>query len=311
MDLNSIFENLFGSAVAPAREREERRALDDLFRLTRQYSSTKNYHDLLQFIAKFRFYSPFNAMLVHVQMPGATYVAPPHRWLHDYHRRIMPGARPLVILQPRGPVMFVFDVSHTEPLEGAPPLPRKMTHPFEVRSGKVGDELESTIENAKRDGVRVSLRAAGSQDAGLIRVAQPGGFQDFTVRRVPKLQSIPLPIFYELLLNSDHSREARFATLAHELGHLFCGHIGSPDPKWWPDRRGLDHVVCEFEAESVCYLVCRRLQIDNPSEEYLSGYVKGNSETPSISLDSVLTTAGLIERMGRERMKPRKERDEG
>ena len=45
-----------------------------------------------------------------------------------------------------------------------------------------------------------------------------------------------------------------------------------------------------------------------PSEQSLSqGYVKGNPETPDISLDCVLKAAGLVEQMGRERMKVRKE----
>src|SRR5215467_3043032 len=122
MDSESHSLPLFETATAPALERDaDRRALDDLFRLTRQYSSMQSYHELLKFVTRFRFYSPFNAMLVHVQMPGARYVAPPDRWLRDYERRIRPAARPLVLLQPGGPVMFVFDVSDTEPLEGAPP----------------------------------------------------------------------------------------------------------------------------------------------------------------------------------------------
>jgi hypothetical protein len=54
-----------------------------------------------------------------------------------------------VILQPMGPVMFVFDVADTEPLPGAPPLPAKVERPFEVRRGKIGGELKSTVENAK------------------------------------------------------------------------------------------------------------------------------------------------------------------
>jgi hypothetical protein len=28
---------------------------------------------LLEFITRFRFYAPYNAMLIHVQMPGATF----------------------------------------------------------------------------------------------------------------------------------------------------------------------------------------------------------------------------------------------
>ena len=59
----------------------------------------------------------------------------------------------------------------------------------------------------------------------------------------------------------------------------------------------------------MAFLVCSRLGIDNPSDEDLSGYVKGNPETPAISLDCVLKAAGLVEQMGRERMKVRKDKD--
>src|SRR5207248_2429484 len=61
--------------------------------------------------------------------------------------------------------------------------------------------------------------------------------------------------------NSNLSAEARYAILVHELAHLYCGHLGTPNDKWWPDRRGLPHVAREFEAESVCFLVCERLGI--------------------------------------------------
>jgi hypothetical protein len=69
-----------------------KRALDELFALAGQYRSSADYMALLRFISRFRFYAPFNAMLVNVQMPGATYVAPAHRWLHEHRRRIRPGA---------------------------------------------------------------------------------------------------------------------------------------------------------------------------------------------------------------------------
>src|SRR5215472_9015428 len=103
-----------------------RRSLDELFQLTYQYRSTSSYHGLLQFIARFRSYSPYNGMLVHIQMPGARFVAPPNRWLRDYGRTIMRLARPLVLLQPMGPVMFVFDVSDTIAGPDASPLPREV-----------------------------------------------------------------------------------------------------------------------------------------------------------------------------------------
>jgi hypothetical protein len=247
-------------------------------------------------------------MLVHVQRPGATYVAPPHRWLREHRRRIKAGANPLVILQPMGPVMFVFDVADTEPEEGAPPLPREVVEPFEVRRGRIGGEYARTIENAKRDGVDVALQKAGSQSAGLIRVARRPGRLSFVVEVSPVPRHTLVPLRYEVLMNAEHSAEARYATLVHELGHLYCGHLGTPHPRWWPDRRGLTHEVSEFEAESVCYLVCARLGIDNPSEQYLAGYLEAHAETPAISLDRVMAAAGLIEQMGRERLGPRKEK---
>jgi hypothetical protein len=323
--LSMLFDLVSGEAAppkpAPAAEWERdaaKRALDELFTLSHQYRASKAYYELLQFVGRFRFYSPFNAMLVHVQMPGATFVAPPHRWLHDYGRQIRPEARPLVILQPMGPVMFVFDVSDTEPTENAQPLPLEVELPFEVTAGHVGSGLEWAIENAKRDGVRITVSSDGSQSAGSIRSVARGvmAFQLFQTGidsdRKPILANIP--VRYDLLFNEKMTREARYVTLVHELAHLYCGHLGTPNEQWWPDRRGLDREVEEFEAESAAYLVCTRSGIRNPSERYLARYVEEREEVPPISLDCVMKTAGLIETMSRQRMKPRKaekERTEG
>jgi len=205
-----------------------------------------------------------------------------------------------------GPVMFAFDVSDTEPLPDARPLPKDIDNPFGVRSGRIGHELERSIENAKRDGIRVVQREAGSQSAGQIGIARPGGTVRFLVKSKPKVEYLNVPVQYELLLNGKHTREVQYVTLAHELAHLYCGHLGTPNDTWWPDRRGLEPSICEFEAEAVAFLVCSRLGIDNPSDEYLSGYVRTHSTTPAISLDRVLTAAGLIEQMGRGRLTPRK-----
>jgi hypothetical protein len=67
--------------------------------------------------------------------------------------------------------------------------------------------------------------------------------------------------------------------------------IGQPSP-FWPKP----HVV-------------EPLGIDNPSDEYLAGYLGSNEQIPSISLDCVMKAAGLIERMGRARLGARKEKE--
>lgn len=81
-------------------EETARNALDELFRLTFRYRSATDYADLLGFMRRFRGYAPFNAMLIHVQMPGARFVAAAHCWQNQYRQKVRLGAHPLVILQP-------------------------------------------------------------------------------------------------------------------------------------------------------------------------------------------------------------------
>lgn len=296
---------------SPAQEWEQeatRRALDGLFSLARQYNSSRDYMELMKFTAKFRFYAPFNALLVHIQMPGATFVAPPDRWLFRYGRTIKPNARPLVILQPMGPVMFVFDVSETEPLKDAPDLPPDVLHPFRTTGRDVSHELGRIRDNAIRDGVEIYTQKAGAQYAGSICIVTTDRRLMFQVKQRPKPEYVPVKVCYTIMLNREHSPTTCYASLVHELAHLYCGHLGTPDDHWWPDRRGLPHEIREFEAESVSYLVCSRLGIDTPSATYLAGYCDSNQETPPISLDCVMKAAGLIESMGRERLPARKEK---
>jgi hypothetical protein len=292
-------------APAPLDQDSARTALDELFTLAHKYNSSDAYLELMRFVGRFRFYSPFNAMLIHTQMPGANFVCTGLRWQRNYHREIKIGARPIVILQPMGPILFVFDVSDTAPLPNARPIPIRVEDPFKMRSGKIGDQLALTIENAKRDGVRVSERADGSQRAGSIQWAAAGQYLEVTIAKKPP-SSTQVPLWFELLLNSILSAEARYGTLVHELGHLYCGHLGTPDGRWWPDRQNLLLAVREFEAESVSYLVCTRLGIDTASDEYLAGYVRRSPVTPPISLDRVMKSVVLIEQMGRLRLGLRK-----
>src|SRR5882757_7656258 len=170
-------------AVARLDQDSARTALDELFTRAGKYSSSDAYLELMRFVGRFRFYSPFNAMLIFVQRPGAHFVCTTRRWRRDYHREIKIGARPIVILQPRGPILFVFDVSDTAPLANARALPVAVETPFRVRSGKIGRQLALTIENARRDGVRVSERGDGSQRAGSIQWAADGQHLEFAIEK--------------------------------------------------------------------------------------------------------------------------------
>jgi len=72
-----------GTSAAAWDRAAAQRSLDELFQFARQYNSSEEFAALMQFIVRFRLYSPFNAMLAYTQMPGARFVAPAHLWLRD------------------------------------------------------------------------------------------------------------------------------------------------------------------------------------------------------------------------------------
>lgn len=87
----------------------------------------------------------------------------------------------------------------------------------------------------------------------------------------------------------------RFATIAHELGHLALGHLGRDKSLGVPDRKDLSHGQEEVEAESVSYLVCARNGIRSKSETYLANYVAEKMTIEDVDLYQIARAAGLVE----------------
>ncbi len=285
--------------------------LDELFLLARHYSRSDKFLELMQFVASFKRYSAFNAMMVHIQMPGARYVLPAKRWLKEYGRLPVVDAQPLIMLQPMSPIMFGFDVSQTE----GQALPHGFDDPFKALGHLDHGRFERTIANAKRDGVMVTLKSLGSTLGGYVRdAANPshrfGVALLGSTRQQMAVDDRQMDVVADITLNANLSELTNFATLTHELGHLYCGHVGTPNPKWWPDRRTLDRNTREFEAESVSYLVCHRAGVETPAAEYLHGYLHANAEVPKISLDAVFKAAQRIESMSLKIMKLRQSEDQ-
>jgi hypothetical protein len=103
---------------------------------------------------------------------------------------------------------------------------------------------------------------------------------------------------WRVSLNALQTRTQQFATLVHELGHLFCGHLGRVSPERGPDRDGpLTYQTRELEAEAVAWLVCQRFQMWPASASYLSGYLKAPVGLPPYSLEAILGAAGAVEQM--------------
>jgi hypothetical protein len=280
-----------------------RSALDELFLLARHYRDSRKFLELMRFVAQFRRYSAFNAMLVHIQMPGARHVLPAKRWLKEYRRLPKRDAQPLVMLQPMSPIMFGFDVSQTE----GDALPDGFEDPFRFDGRLEQGAFPMTLDNARRDGVDVQMKSLGSTLGGYVRNANSvDHVMGFGLVHRPaqslRIDGRDVPIVSEIVLNGNLSDETNYATLTHELGHLYCGHVGTPNARWWPNRRGLGRNVEEFEAESVSYLVCRRADLDTPAAEYLHGYLEANEQVPAISLDVVFKASQRIEAMRKKKL---------
>src|SRR5699024_854772 len=119
---------------APFEEDDAKASIDALLASAGHYNSPDDFRALMKFVGKLPNYSPFNRMLIHIQDPGAAYVATASTWEHEFGRRIAPGAQPLIVLRPRGPVMVVFDVRRTEPFaHSSCPVPMSATDPMLIR----------------------------------------------------------------------------------------------------------------------------------------------------------------------------------
>ncbi|HEU5035135.1 MAG TPA: hypothetical protein VFT62_10320 [Mycobacteriales bacterium] len=302
--------------TSPARRTEPGRSeaqqsIDALVSAAVRYRASTEYRRLLEFIRAFRSYSPFNGLLVDIQRPGSTFVAPAHRWHRQYGRTLRSDARPLAILQPFAPVMFVFDVADTEATQDAPPLPPEVTDPFTVvatpSTAEVERAIDRTLTNAIRDGVRAGDVGFGSQLAGRIGRARPdAGLQPFQVRARPEPRFEQVPVRYELEVSATQSGITRYATICHELAHLYCGHLGSPNDKWWSDRRYVDRDTAEFEAESVSSIAVWRLDPQAAMPPYLHQHLNEHDEVPDgMSLERITTVAKLLEDMASSRMPSR------
>ncbi|MBL9159966.1 MAG: ImmA/IrrE family metallo-endopeptidase [Verrucomicrobiales bacterium] len=269
-------------------------SLDELIGNAHAYRSGPEVRELFNFVRKFPHLAPFNAMLVHIQNRGARFVLRASEWRNRYGRRLRPGAQPYIILWPMSPIQFVFDLSDTEPIDpGWDEIPDLAKNPFPAKGSVPLKVMRRMHENAPRRRIRIEYADGGTALAGeVIRRSEPG--IDFVVK-----------------LNSKHCETQRFGTLAHELAHVFCGHLGITDEKLWANRGKLTQETEEFEAEAVAYLVCERFHVDTGSAAYLSSYLSKDAPLPDFSLEAILRATHLVEEMASGRVRVRKKEAPG
>jgi hypothetical protein len=259
--------------------------IDSLLRQSTVYRSSADLQNMLDFVARFREYAPFNNMLIRTQMPACGYYASEKDWLTRFGRKPIEDARPMLILAPMHPVMLVYDLDQTE---GRPP-PAHLTEFAQFVGEWDPTWLERLEQNALvRDKIAVSFKTLSSSCAGFATMARGEGGGKMRIA-----------------IHDGLDGPSRFGVLCHELAHIYLGHLGSDKDHWWPSRRELTHRTVEIEAESVAFVVTSRHGLTGASASYVSGHLGDKPIPQSVSLDLVAKVAGRIERMITEKMTAR------
>lgn len=253
----------------------ERSLLDQLIADAKLYTNTKEFQELMDFVVRLRNFAPFNAMLLQIQKPGLRFAASAADWRERFGRRPKPRARPLLIMWPFGPVALVYDQMDTE----GDHLPMDV-ETFYARGVVEESQFSRFSRNLGKKNIELYFFDGGDGRAGSIEIISRSDVKGS-------------PAQYRLSLNRNHSPATRFVTIAHELAHLFLGHLGPDTSLKVPARPFPAHAQREIEAEAVAYLLCRRNGVEARSETYLRHFV--DEQATDLDVYAIMRATGQAE----------------
>lgn len=259
---------------APQMDEMERALIDRLIAATRLYNTSQEVKELFEFTIRLRKFAPFNAMLLHIQKPGLSHAATARDWRERFDRDPKIGARPLLILRMMGPVDFVFDILDT--VGSDVPID---AFAFPTLGNLTKDRCYELVSSIAGDRVEICVFDAGDNRAGYIELLQESNS--------PRGKNL-----YRLAFNDNHPPATQFVTIAHELAHLYLGHLGADRGRRVPDRNEIDYQLKEVEAEMTAYLVAKRNGLEPRSESYLAKF-QGKFE--DLNLYAVMRAANAVE----------------
>lgn len=268
---------------------EDKFTIDDLFRRSMQAKKDENaYTKMFGFLARFRHYSYYNTMLVHIQNPEVAFFGGKSFWRNRFGRSVQPEAKPYLILAPMSPIMLVYDLMETDgELTAKEFLDKGLgSNPFVTEGIMDIRFLTRLVESLRSFGVPVEEKALSYFKAG---------FAEASIRNQTRI-----------VLNNIQDYKIRFSTLLHEIAHILLGHLGdrilvhqNGKTKWKIDKRDLPVEVKELEAETVSFLICSSVGLQTNSADYLAGYIKSNETILQMSYEQVVKVADKIEGMFR------------
>ncbi|HII15691.1 MAG TPA: ImmA/IrrE family metallo-endopeptidase [Nanoarchaeota archaeon] len=222
---------------------EVEQALKQLASETEEAKKSDLFKNYLEIMSNFWDYSPYNQLLIYLQMPNASRVAGFYKW-KQLGRNITKGSKAIRILAPAKskkikddkkeetvtyfrPVS-IFDISQTE----GKPLPDV---DIEVK-GETDSLLQKLLEFCQKQGFKVRFEDLRDDLHG------------FALNGT-------------ITINSDKSNNTQINTLLHEIAHALLHKNSS-----------LSKEQKEIQAEAIAYVAARHFGLETKSFNYLALY---------------------------------------
>lgn len=235
------------------------------------YDSDK-YRDYLQTMAKFTNYSFNNTILIWAQRPDTMAVAGFRAWETKFHRKVVKGAKGIMIIEPAPWKRAIQEAVRDE--EGEPLL--------DLEGNEVTREVEKTFQSFKVGYVFAYEDTEGEPLPSIVSILdkEVENF-DTLMGVIHKISPVPIRFeeinggengYYDLVgqeicVDSRLPQLQKIKTSIHEISHgLLHDKVNGEDPEATRNERE----VC---AESVAFVVCSYLGLD--TSDYSFGYVGG------------------------------------
>ena len=209
-------------------------------------------------------------VLVLLQRPDVIAVANATEWL-SIGRELLPNAQPIVVFDGPG-IDVLYDMTDTQGQEW---------DQSDVNTIMLGEYCPALMSHLCRAAARKRIRVCLERD--------PRAGCQGTVRRLEGDSDRWL-----VCINPDLDDAERYGCLTHELGHVFCGHVG-PDPEGaWVAREELEPAIREIEAETASWLVCHRGGVRDDTAAYVSAHLP-HADLAAVSLFAIFNAANRME----------------
>jgi len=220
--------------------KEVEQALKQLVSETEEAKKSDFFKNYLDIMSRFWDYSPYNQLLIYLQMPNASRVAGFHKW-RQLGRNIIKGSKAIRILAPAKSKKIkedeeetityfrkvsVFDISQTE----GKPLPD-----IDIEAeGQTEGILGNLLQFCQTHGFKIAFEDLREDLHG------------YTANN-------------SIAINKNKSNNTQISTLLHEIAHALL-HKNS----------GLSKEQKEIQAEAIAYVAARHFNIETKSFNYLA-----------------------------------------